>query len=159
MVQLGIFLFLIFLGLVVGRARERGHFRNLEDREQRLQHMLVTDIKSFPGGADPGKGGALVMGQAVIASDYLKSFLAGLRKLIGGELRSYETLMERARREAILRMLEQADDQGFNAVCNLRMGTADIGGMSGSKGAAMVEAFATGTAYRIPEQGHAQATG
>ena len=68
MVELGVFLFLIFLGLVVGRARERSHFRSLEGREQRLQHMLVTDIKTFPGGADPGKGGALVMGQAVIAT-------------------------------------------------------------------------------------------
>jgi uncharacterized protein YbjQ (UPF0145 family) len=157
--ELGIFLFLIFLALVVGRSREHAHFRSLERRERRLERMLVTDIKTFPGGADPGKGGALVMGQAVIATDYLKSFLAGLRKIIGGELRTYETLMERARREAILRMLEEAEDQGFNAVCNLRLGTADIGGMTGARGAAMVEAFATGTAYRIPEHGHAQATG
>ncbi len=151
MAPLIIIVVLLLLGLVVGRARERGHFRSLEARERQLAYMLVTDIKSFPGGAEAASGGALVMGQAVIATDYLKSFLAGLRKIVGGELRSYESLMERARREAILRMLEEAKGLGFNAVCNLRMGTADIGAMSGAKGSVMVEAFATGTAYRIPE--------
>jgi len=142
---------LLLLGLIVGRARERSHFRNLDERERQLEYMLLTDIKTFPGGADGTRGGTLVMGQAVIATDYLKTFFAGFRKIIGGEMRSFESLMERARREAILRMLEEARDKGFNAVCNLRMGTADIGGVTGARGAVMVEAFATGTAYCIPE--------
>jgi len=143
---------LIFVGLFAGRAAERKHYRNLALREQALANMLVTDIKTFPGGYDPSKGAALVQGEAVIATDYLKSFLAGLRNIFGGELKSYETLMVRARREAILRMMESAQRMGYNAVCNLRMGTADIGGMTGKRGAAMVEAFASGTAYAIPTE-------
>ena len=141
---------LLLVGLIVGRARERSHLRSLERRERDLADMLVTDIKTFPGGLDASRGAALVMGEAVIATDYLKTFLASLRKLVGGELHSYESLMTRARREAILRMLDDARRQGYNAVCNLRLDCADIGGMTGARGAAMVEVFATGTAYTRP---------
>ena len=149
LIQVAVPIFLILLGWIVGRARERSHLRSLETRERRLAYMLVTDIKTFPGGAEPAKHAILVMGEAVIATDYLKSFLAKFRKLIGGELRSYESLMTRARREAILRMLEQAQQEGYNAVCNVRLATADIGGMAGGKGAVMAETFASGTAYRV----------
>ena len=154
MADLLIPLFLLLIGWIAGRAAERRHLRSLEQRERDLGHMLLSDIRTFPGGADAAKHAAFVMGEAVIATDYLKTFLAGLRKLVGGELHSYQSLMNRARREAILRMLDDAHRQGYNAVCNLRIGSADIGGMTGAKGAAMVEAFATGTAYSIPADAH-----
>ncbi|MHC4914578.1 MAG: YbjQ family protein [Planctomycetota bacterium] len=147
--QIGIPAFFILLGLVVGTAVERAHFRGLAERERELAHMLVTDVRSFPGGADPSAGAAMVVGQAVIATDYLKSFLASLKKLLGGELGSYLSLLDRARREAVLRMLEEARQGGYDAVCNLRLDTADIGGSGvASKGAVMVALIATGTAYR-----------
>lgn len=145
--NVGLPLLLLFLGWLAGRAAERAHFRSLERRERELGGMLVTDIRSFPGLSAPEKGAALVVGQAVIATDYFKSFLAHLRKLVGGELRSYQSLMTRARREAVLRMLQDARSRGYNAVCNVRLNSADIGGMTGKRGAAMVEVFATGTAY------------
>jgi uncharacterized protein YbjQ (UPF0145 family) len=151
--QLASPLFLLLLGLLVGRAVERAHFRQLRRREAAVAHMLVTDIKTFPGGADPAHTPELIVGQAVIATDYLKSFLAGLRKILGGELKSYLSLMERARREALLRVLEQAQQSGFNAVCNLRLDTADIGGAMGAKGTVMVSLVASGTAYRRPLTG------
>ena len=148
-IQLGTFIVLILLGLVVGRATESNHLRSLAHRESPLSGMLVTDLKTFPGGADPARGGAMVMGEAVIATDYLKSFLARLRNLFGGEMRSYETLMSRARREAMVRMLQQARGLGHNAVCNVRYGTADIAGVTGKRPAAMVESFVSGTAYSV----------
>ncbi|MFW6189291.1 MAG: YbjQ family protein [Planctomycetota bacterium] len=144
--QLGVPALLVMLGLVAGRIAERMHFRDLARRERAVADMLVTDIRSFPGGAEPESGAALVMGQAVIATDYLKTFLAGLRKIVGGEMRSYRSLMLRARREAVLRMLEKARDRGFDAVCNVRLNTAPVSGTRRTK-AAMVEVMATGTAY------------
>lgn len=152
-IGLGAPTFLLLLGWTVGRTAERRHFRSLEKRERELSHMLVTDISSFPGRVAADMTPALVTGQAVIATDYLKSFLASIRKIFGGELRSYISLMQRARREAVLRMLEQAASQGYTAVCNVRLATADIGGMAGARGAAMVECFATGTAYCIGQDG------
>ena len=89
--------------------------------------MLVTDLKTCPGGADPQRGGELVQGQAVIATDYLKSFLATLRNIFGGEVKSYESLLQRARREAILRMMAEARRRGYNAVCNIRLTMSENG--------------------------------
>jgi len=144
----GIPIFLILLGWLAGSAAERHHLRSLRRREKELSYMLLTDIKTFPGGAEPAVGALLVMGEAVIASDYLKSFLAGLRKLVGGRLNSYQSLLERGRREAILRMMAQARARGCDAVCNLRLGTATIGRR-------MIEVHASGTAYRRPQSGSA----
>ncbi len=148
--QLGIVIFLILLGWLAGSAAERKHLQSIQRREREFSDMLVTDIKSFPGGVDRTKTPTLVLGAAVIATDYLKTFFARMRKIIGGQLRSYQSLLTRARREAILRMLEAAHAQGYDAVCNVRFNTSDIGGMSGARGAAMVEVHASGTAYRRP---------
>lgn len=91
----------------------------------------------------------MIVCEVVIATDYLKSFLAALKKLIGGEVKSYLSLVERARREAILRVLEEARRQGYNAVCNIRLVASDIGGSAHQrKGAAMVTLIASGTAYQ-----------
>jgi len=53
-----------------------------------------------------------VSGNVVIAMDYFKKIIANLKSLVGGSLDSYETMLERARREAIVRMLKQADELG-----------------------------------------------
>jgi uncharacterized protein YbjQ (UPF0145 family) len=142
---------LILVGLFAGRIAERKHLTDLDRREAALKGMIATNMKSFPG-ADPAAGAALVLGEAVISSDYFKSFLAKIRKIIGGELKSYESLMERGRREAIARMLERARQAGFDAVCNVRIEGVDIAGASKSNGKAnvvtSVTLVASGTAYR-----------
>ncbi len=140
--------FFILLGLVVGTATERRHFRSLQRREAALSHVLVTDLRAYSPDHDPGVEPCLVTGEAVIATDYLKTFLAGIRNMLGGEVRSYLTLVNRARREASLRMLESAHSKGFDAVCNVRLEPADIGGGSGRKGVPMAAMVASGTAYR-----------
>jgi len=157
LIQVGLVALLLALGLAVGTTAEKRHLRSLKRRESELANMLVTDLKSFPGGADARAGALLVTGEAAIATDYLKTFLAGLRKLVGGELRSYESLMLRARREAVLRMLQQARSRGYDAVCNVRLNTANISGVSRRK-PPVVEVLVTGTAYRrLRELGDDQA--
>jgi len=149
-IQLVIFGGLILLGLLAGRHAERRHLRNLEQREAALAGMLVTDLKSFPGGAADSPTPELLVGEVSIASDYLKTLLAGLRNLIGGRIRSFETLQMRARREAILRVMEQAHARGFNAVGNLRLDTADIGGSvttNHKKKMVVVSVIASATGY------------
>ncbi len=142
------FVFLLGLGWLAGRRNERRHLESLAGREQAMAGMLVTDLKSMPG-ADPSGVAVLVIGEAVIATDYLKVVQARIRNLLGGQMRSYEVLMQRARREAMLRMLEDARRRGYNAVCNVRLETSDIGGSAsgGRSGSTMVEAMAFGTAY------------
>ena len=149
--QIAIPAFLILLGLIFGRVAEMKHRRNLERREQRLRHMIVSNLKTFPGGSDPAHGPTIVMGDAVIATDYVKSLLAKIRMTLGGEVRSFESLMVRARREAIMRMLERAEDTGYDAVCNVRLNPADIGGVTRRRPVLMASVCATGTAYRTAQ--------
>ncbi len=143
--QLGMVLFLLALGWSAGTFFERRHLRSLQERESENGAFLITQLKSFhvPGEIPP----QLIMAEAVVASDYLKSFLAKLRGVFGGEVRSFHSLLNRARREATQRIVEQARESGYNAICNLRLETADIGGNMRKKGAAMVAILASATAY------------
>lgn len=146
---IGIPLFLLALGLFVGRHTERRHFRNIEQRERQMSDMLVTQLKSFPATAPGDPPACLVVAEVVIATDYLKSFLAKLRNIFGGEVKSYRSLLVRARSEATLRMQEQASRQGYNAICNVRFQMADIGGNSTTRKVATVAIIASGTAYHV----------
>lgn len=138
---------LIILGLVAGQVNEGRHVRELDQREQALKQMLVTDVRTFSADCGHHKPPALMVAEAVIASDYLKTFLAGLRNIFGGEVGSYISLATRARREALVRMMEQAHAQGYDALCNVRMEPADIGGNTARRGVPMVAILASGTAY------------
>ena len=84
-------------------------------------------------------------GNVVVSVDYFKRFLAGLRALVGGRIRSYESLVDRARREAILRMKEQAMERGAIVVTAVRIETSSI---SKGQGQAIgsIEVLAYGTA-------------
>lgn len=140
------FLVLLVLGYTVGSYRERRHLKNLAQREAEIaQQVVCTNLRRVP---DPQQvtSATLVMGEAVIASDYFKTFAAQLRNIVGGEVRAFETLMERARREAVLRMLEEARALGACEVWNMRLGTSSISGTQSKNPAVSVEVFAYGTA-------------
>lgn len=145
----GTFVFLICLGLFVGRNVERRHLKQLAQREARFKGMHVTQVGTFPNAVPGDRPPMLLLGDVVIATDYLKSFLAALRNLFGGEVRSYQLMVDRARREALLRILEKAHERGYNAVCNVRLELVDIGGAasSGQKKNVMAAVQASGTAY------------
>jgi uncharacterized protein YbjQ (UPF0145 family) len=119
---------LLVIGGLLGRVAEQRHVKRLEEREARLAGFPVTDLNALPPGATAARG-RMVLGEAVIASDYLKTFLAGLRGLVGGEVRTYQTLLTRARREARLRMIEQAVAEGAMAVVNIRYETSRVGSL------------------------------
>ena len=110
---------LLMLGFTIGRTRERRHFADLEHREATNSKFLVTNLKTVPPGMQP-QTATLVLGATVIASDYLKTFLSGFRMIFGGEMKSYSSMIERARREARLRMIESARAAGAMAVINIR---------------------------------------
>ncbi len=157
-IQILPFVVLIILGFSIGGFVERAHSRQLKVREEAVRDVMVTDLRTFPVGCETASIG-LVTGEVVIASDYFKTFAAGLRKMIGGDLRTYETLMERARREALVRMMESAKAMGANHVANVRLASSNIGsgGAGGRRShrAAMVEVYAYGTAVFVPSTNRA----
>ncbi|MFQ5430082.1 MAG: YbjQ family protein [Phycisphaerae bacterium] len=136
---------LIFLGVLAGGVTERRHFASLARREAANADFLVTNMKHVPQ-PDVVKQAALVGGQVVIGTDYFKTFLTGLRNLVGGEMKAAETLMVRARREALLRMIDEGRRLGAREIWNVRFSYCNISQMSGNKGAMCVEIHAYGTA-------------
>lgn len=145
--QIGPIVFLLVLGFSIGTLVERAHFKRLDRREAKLKHIQVTDLRSFPSGTVSTFG--MVTGEVVIASDYFKTFATMLKKLVGGELYAFESLMVRARRESLVRMLERANEMGAGAVINVRFATSNIGSMRRKRAAAMVEMYAYGTAVKL----------
>ncbi len=144
----GITVFLLAIGLFVGGAIERRHFAHLDEREAQNSGFLVTQLKSYPGAVAGDPPPTMLCGEAVISSDYLKTWLGGIRKIFGGEMKSYQSLLVRARREALQRVVEQARSMGYNAVCNVRYASTDISGASKSRRrAVMVTILASATAY------------
>ena len=145
-----VFPILLFLlvGYFVGTYwRERRHFRSLSIRERRYRDMVISNQKGVPD-PDSVTVAAFVSGDAVIATDYFKSFAASLRNIVGGEVRTYETLMQRARREATLRMLRQARRVQATEVWNVRYETSNIRSAGGRNKGVSVEVFVFGTAVR-----------
>ena len=143
----GLPVLLVLIGLGVGTAVERSHLHDLARREAALRGIGATNLRTVPAGMRVVSS-QLVSGSVVIGSDYFKTLAAGLRKIIGGELRSFERMMERARREALCRMLEDAQRLGATAVINVRYETANIGGM-GPNSKPMAEVVAYGTAVFV----------
>jgi len=141
-------LILVPLGFICGRFSEKRHMRSLDERAEANSDILVTDLKSFPMLSPTTQTPEMLIGEVTIATDYFKSFAGSLRNFFGGEMLSFETLQTRARREATMKIIEQAKEKGFNAICNLRLETADVGGSSMNKKYAItVSILASATAY------------
>ncbi len=145
--QISIPLLLLLTGLVAGRAAEKRHFKRLTVQEQELAHIMVCDLNTIPENWTPEQA-FLVSGSVVIANDYFKAFASSLRNIFGGRMRSYESLVERGRREAIVRMLTEARSGSANAVWNVRVETSTIQGKRQSRPGG-IELIAYGTALRV----------
>ena len=144
MYDLIIFLALLALGYGFGRYAEHKHYVSILDREEKYRDLLIIQTK-FPPITNPAPKSLPVHGSVVVSVDYFKRFIATLRTLVGGRVTSYESLLDRGRREAILRMKEMASARGSKMIVNVKLETASI-----SKGAkntiGSIEVYAYGTA-------------
>jgi uncharacterized protein YbjQ (UPF0145 family) len=149
LVQLGVPLFLLALGYVAGSFAERSHYKSIRLRELRFRRMPTTNLRRPPVHWRV-EGVGMVAGSTVVSVDYFKRFLAQLRGLVGGRVRAYESLLDRARREAVLRMKEEAAQGGYDAVINVRLESTNIASpLRNDKGTAGVEVLAFGTALKL----------
>ena len=144
MFDLIVFVVLLALGFTVGQMREKAHYRSIRQREAELQSLASIASKNLPEEFEPCNS-QLVSGNVVISVDFFKKFVAGLRIVVGGRVTTFESLIDRARREALLRMKEQASDLGADYVFNVKMETSSIS--KGQRDAiGSVEVLAYGTA-------------
>ena len=103
--------------------------------------MIITNIESVPGKTIVEHFG-LVSGSTIRAKHVGRDLMAGLKNLVGGELKGYTQLLNESRQQAIDRMIEQARQLGANAIVNVRFSTSSV-----AQGAA--ELYVYGTAVRI----------
>ncbi len=142
MINLAIFLALLTLGIVFGKLNEKRHYRSIHAREKAASAIPTTTFKTLPKEMI-SKHCELASGSVVISIDYFKRFLSGFRLTFGGEMNSYSSLIDRARREAVLRM--QESHPGASFFLNVRIETSSIGNGS-DKGVGSIEVLAYGTA-------------
>lgn len=137
MFDLIVLLVMLSLGFFVGNHLEKKHFESIRKREAALKNLPIL---SHMGDYKSGEV-RMVHGSVVVASDYFKSFVAGIKNFFGGRLSSYESLLDRARREAILRMKEEAKTWGAIEIIDVRLNTSFVDQLG-------IEVSAVGTAYK-----------
>lgn len=123
LIQFSVPLSFLAVTLLVGSTLERRHFASIRLREGRMRKLPTLTTREFPTDKTVTEV-RLVTGSAVISVDYFKRFVAMLRMVFGGELVSYASLLDRARREAILRM--QAEFPDADLIINLRLETSSV---------------------------------
>ena len=146
--NLGLPLALIIITLITGTIVERRHYKSITKREELLGNIPVLNGKEYPED-NPVLDATFVSGSVVISYDYFKRFLASLRQIFGGEVRSYVSLLDRGRREAILRLKEACPDADL--IINLRIETSSISKGKRKRSLGTVEVFAYGTALKFTE--------
>lgn len=145
MFELIIFITLLICGLVFGKISESNHYKSIQKREQLLINLPTTTSKKPTKKSEILKSN-LTCGSVVISIDYFKNIAAGLRNFFGGNVQSYESLVDRARREAVLRLKESCKDA--DEIINLRLETSSIYKNANRIGSVEVLAYATAIYYK-----------
>lgn len=149
-IQLAFFIGILVVTFFIGNKIEKSHFERLAEKEKDLMHIPVVAGQKFLDDRNVEKC-ELVFGNVVISGDYFKMILAALSNIFGGRITSYETLIDRARREAILRMKVSAQQINADIILNTRFETSKLDSMAKGKnggGTGMFEIIAYGTAIK-----------
>ena len=87
--------------------------------------MYLVNTETIPGKEIVEMYG-VVSGSTVRAKHVGKDIMAGLKNIVGGELRGYTDLLQESRQEAMERMVQQAKSMGANGVVNIRFATSSV---------------------------------
>ncbi len=105
--------------------------------------MILTTTNNIEGKQIVSYKG-LVTGEVIIGANFMKDFFAGVRDFIGGRSKSYENVLNEARRNAINEMMQNASAMGANAIIGIDL-DYEVVGMKGS----MIMVNVSGTAVQI----------
>ena len=103
--------------------------------------IILTNIETVPGRPVVEHYG-IVQGSTIRAKHVGRDLMAGLKNIVGGELKGYTELLRESRNEATNRMVEQARELGANAVINVRYTTSSV-----AQGASEILVY--GTAVKV----------
>jgi uncharacterized protein YbjQ (UPF0145 family) len=143
---------------ITGGLAQRRHLRKLLLLESGSRDILAITIEDIPSHWRV-ESCELVMGNVVISQDYFKRVAASIKGVFGGNIGVFEPLLERARREALIRMKGVAHARGYDTIINVRLETSTLANArADGKGTAGVEVLAFGTAIRLSEGRRGAAT-
>ena len=120
-------------------ASQEEYFHDFYDKEEAV--MILSNIEYVPGREIEVLG--LVKGTIVQSKNFGKDFMAGMKTLVGGEIKGYTEMLIEARQLATKRMVDEAEALGADAVINVRFGSASV-----MQGAAEVIAYGTAVRYK-----------
>lgn len=98
--------------------------------------MLLLNIDYIPGKEIEPLG--IVKGTVVQSKHFGKDFMAGMKTIVGGEIKGYTEMLIEARQIATKRMVDEANALGADAIVNIRFGSSSV-----MQGAAEVIAYGT----------------
>jgi len=87
--------------------------------------MFISNLESIPG-KNVKEFCGLVTGNTVRAKHIGRDLMAGLKNIVGGELKGYSELLQESREEAMERMIVEAKQLGANAILNVRFSTSSV---------------------------------
>jgi len=103
--------------------------------------MILVTTPEVPG-REVYQALGLVRGNTIRAKNIFRDIGAGLKSIVGGELKDYSKMLTEARDQATARMIEEAEELGANAIVNIRFASADVMGNA-------AEILAYGTAVKV----------
>ena len=128
-----------------GKFMERAHYRDIKTRESATLGQAVITARALEEHRTV-KQPDLAIGSVIVSVDYFKRFLGSFRNLFGGEVRSYASVVDRGKREALLRLKESCPDADIFVNCRLQ--TATLLNQHGREsGCVEVLAYATAVTY------------
>jgi len=130
---------------IIGKTAEKRHYRSIRQREAAWVHIPALTGKNVPD-LPSAYDSQLVVGSVVVSVDHFKRWLSKFRMIFGGEMKSYASVIDRGRREAILRMKEACPDADMFLNCRLETSTVSNGQ---GKAVGCAEVLAYGTAVKL----------
>lgn len=112
-----------FFGWLVATTFEYRHFASIKRREKKHSHISLSTMGNVQ---NQKSNGVLLTGSVMVSHDFFRTLIIMIRKIIGGNVSMYERLTDRGRREAIVRLKEEAELRGIKEVINIRFDTVKI---------------------------------
>ena len=124
MIDLIIFVVLLWTWYAFWSFAEKKHFKQIIQKESELKNIVV--LSKYDAKTLDIFWTELVTWNIVLSIDFFKKFLSGFVNFFGWRMSSYESLLDRARRDSIVKIKEKAKKKWFNAIANLRLETSSI---------------------------------
>lgn len=141
---------ILFATYFIGRSIEKNHYKSIKEREDNWTHIPASTGKDLSG-MPPIVSAELAVGSVVISVDRFKRWLSGIRNIFGGEMKSYSSVIDRGRREAILRMKEACPEADMFVNCRIMTSTVS-NGKGKAIGCSEVLAYATAVRFQQTDE-------